>query len=169
MKYLDMSYSEKLEFWKKCSEDDRLKIKIEECAKYIQNYVSNYTLNGKNLVVSIKDCYDYSLQNGGYFKYTVKETEVSLELFKEDIMPYYDVEESKDRYMFVKTYQKIDNIIACWPESLSLVESFYCNDAMLSYGHDVRVPFNQGELLFCEIYAELTHIFPDLEFNVNKS
>jgi hypothetical protein len=167
IKYLDMSYDAKLNYWKSCTEDLRLKMKIEHYAKELRERILGYKVNNRRIYITESDCYTYILQNGGFFKHAWKYTSgllrLHLELCGIDIMPFHDCNTSSTKYMYLTG--EVVNVISCWSDKLSLVETFYSNEALMTSGQDVRLKYDQGDTLYCELYEELSSNFETVKYD----
>lgn len=164
MNYSNLGYPGKKEYWKNCSEnDERLKIKIENCAELLQTSITSYIARSKNIYISYQDCYDYIVQNGGFFVYDVIEGFINLKLSKEDLRPSY-IEDQKTLLWLDSKNGCIENVLPCWPHDLSIVETFYSNEALSIWGHDIRIVKDHKQILLYEVYDELKKVFSDLKF-----
>ena len=164
LNYLDWSYDQKLAYWRECTSDPKLQILLEEQASKLRNYLKGYCVNSKTIDMSFEDCYEIVLRNGGYCQYSEVEKTFDFKLLKENIMPYHNPENGKTEYMYVENYKKIPDIIAFFGDAIPLVEIYYCNEGLLTSGHEVKL--NQNEwwsYIFKDFYATLQ----DEKFNIN--
>lgn len=168
LKYTDRSYDRKVQMWIEWAKDDeRIKVKLDQHAHRLQTMLHSYGVENKSFYIELADCYDLLLHNGGYLQYIDRKYRVDLKLIKSGLMPVI-TEEHHSAFVNLDTMREVENVVDCWPIMPSFVETFFCNEALMMWGHEIRMPFNQAGALGTELIKSLSELLGKLTFMPTK-